>query len=422
MAKFSLQETSGMFLTLFEARSANMYNSENVLDGRIKKNYKFVGKQMNLETQLSFAGGVGSKLLPKANTSVVEQQVITAKKVYARCLVDRESLKAASSTKGAFQTFLGYPIKKTVESYMRNSSRIMFGDSTGILGRGDAATNVTGLGTVASPYIVTISAASWKEANWEEKDFIQYVSGMAAFPANTGGTAEGGDAVTNLLEIVEVVPASRQVKLVGTSAALAALVAGPNPVPATAGFCMQRSYLAEPQGLGNVLTATSGSLYGIPVQRRWQSYQMNVGGAGIITDMMNEVMLNVEKKFGKVPNVIIMNYNQFQKVLNQLEDQKVYNLPNRNVKGALSFSGVEFMSTRGPVGIYCDRFADEDKIYFLNDNFISRSHRPDFGWFSDDNTVFLRAQDEDEYEARYGGYFENVVVPTAHGIITNLSK
>src|SRR5687768_11523815 len=101
MAKFSLTDTSAMFLTLFEGRSANMYNSENVLEGRIKKNYKFVGKQMNLETQLSFAGGVGAALLPVANTSKVEQQVVTAKKVYARCLVDRESLKAASSSKGA---------------------------------------------------------------------------------------------------------------------------------------------------------------------------------------------------------------------------------------------------------------------------------------------------------------------------------
>lgn len=409
-----------MFLTLFEGRSANMYNSENVLEGRIKKNYKFVGKQMNLETQLSFSGGVGSALLPVANSSMVEQQIVTAKKVYARTLVDRESLKAASSTKGAFQTFLGYPIKKTVESYMRNNSRILFGDASSILGRGDGATAPTGLGTTASPYLVTLSAASFKVANWEEKDYVQYVSGLAS--DNSGGTAEGGTATTNLLEVVSVDPATRVIGLVGTSAALAALVAGPTAIPATSGFAMQRSYQSEPNGLGNVLMKTSGSLYGIPVQRRWQATQVNAGGAGVITDMMNEVMLKVEKTFGKCPNIIVMNYNQFQKVLAQLEDQKVYNLPNRNVKGQLSFSGVEFMSTRGPIGIFTDRFADEDKIYFLNDNFISRSHRPDFGWFKDDNTVFLRAADADEYEARYGGYFDNVIVPTAHGILYNLAK
>lgn len=421
MAKFSLTDTSAMFLTLFEGRSANMYNSENVLEGRIKKNYKFVGKQMNLETQLSFAGGVGAALLPVANTSKVEQQVVTAKKVYARCLVDRESLKAASSTKGAFQTFLGYPIKKTVESYMRNLSRINYGDSTGILGRGDGATAPTGAGTSGSPYLVTIRESDWNLANWEEKDYVQYVSGMGA-SVNTGGTAEGGTSTTNLLEVVAVDPSTRIISLVGVSTALAALVAGPTALPSTSGFAMQRSYLSEPQGLKSVLMATSGSLYGITVQRRWQATQVDAAGAGVITDMFNEVMLKVEKNFGKVPNMIVMNYNQFQKVLAQLEDQKRYQLPNRNVKGNLSFSGVEFMSTRGAVGIFTDRFCDEDKIYFLNDNFISRSHRPDFGWFKDDGTVFLRAADLDEYEARYGGYFENVIVPTAHGVLYGLAK
>jgi hypothetical protein len=421
MAKFSLTETSAMFLTLFEGRSANMYNSENVLEGRLKKNYKFVGKQMNLETQLSFAGGVGAALLPVANTSKVEQQVVTAKKVYARCLVDRESLKAASSSKGAFQTFLGYPIKKTVESYMRNLSRVNFGDSTGILGRGDGATNVTGAGTTVSPYIITLRASDFKLANLEEKDFVQVVTGLNAGD-NLGGTPEGGVTVTNLLEIVAVHPDTFQVELVGVSPVLAARVAAPGALLTTSGICMQRSYLSEPNGLGNVLMATSGSLYGIPVQRRWQASQLDAQGAGLITDMLNEIMLKVEKTFGKVPNMLVMNYNQFQKLLAQLEDQKVYNLPNRNVKGSLSFSGIEFMSTRGAVGIFTDRFCDEDKVYALNDNFISRTHRPDFGWFKDDGTVFLRAADLDEYEARYGGYFDNVIVPTAHGVIYGLAK
>lgn len=421
MAKFSLQETSGMFLTLFQSRSANMYNSFNVLEGRQKKTYNFVGKQMNLETQLSFSGGVGSKLLPKANTSAVEQQVITAKKVYGRVLVDRESLKAASNTKGAFQTFMAYPVKKTVESYMRNCSRILFGDGSGILGRGDGATNVTGAGSTADPYIVVMRASDFNLANFEEKDYVQVVTGMNAGD-NLGGAAEGGDTLTNLLEIVAVNPSTRAISLVGTSAALAALVAGPAALATTSGLAMQRSYLAEPQGLSGVIKATSGSLYGIPVQRRWSGYNLAAGGAGLITDQMNEVMLNVERRFGETPNMICMNYNQLQKLLAQLEDQKVYNLPNKNLKGALSFSGIEFMSTRGAIGIFTDRFCQEDSVYFLNDKHMSRAHRPDFGWFDDDGTVFLRAQDEDEYEARYGGYFENVIVPTAHGVLSGLAK
>jgi hypothetical protein len=419
--QFSLTEQSGLFLTKFQGRSANMYNSANVLEGRIKKKYNFVGKQMNIETQLSFSGSVGAKLLPIGNSSKVEQAVITAKKVYGRTYVDRESLKAASSTEGAFQKYLAFPVKKTVESYMRNMSRILFSDGSSILGRGDGATNVTGNGSVATPYLVTLRASDFNESKLEEKDFVQVVTGLNAGD-NLAGTAEGGDAVTNLLEVVAVNPSTRVISLVGTSAHLAGLVGGPSPLATTTGLAMQRSYLAEPQGLGGVLTATSGSLYGLPVQRRWQSTQVDALGAGIITDAMNEVMLKTEKTFGQAPKMIVMNYNQLQKILAQLEDQKVYNLPNRNLKGALSFSGVEFMSTRGPIPMFVDRFADEDKMYFLNDDFIERIHRPDFGWFDDDGTTFLRIADSDEYEARYGGYLENHIVPTAHGIITNLAK
>ena len=62
-ANYSISEQTGLFLTLFKNRSANMYNSANLLEGRIKKSNDFVGKQMNIETQLSFAGGYGAKLL-----------------------------------------------------------------------------------------------------------------------------------------------------------------------------------------------------------------------------------------------------------------------------------------------------------------------------------------------------------------------
>lgn len=420
--EYSIAEQTGLFLTLFKNRSANMYNSANVLEGRMKKDNSFVGKQMNIETQLSFAGGYGAALLPQGNPSLVEQAVITAKKHYGRVFVDREGLKAASSSKGAFQTYLGFPIKKTVEDFMRNLSRINFGDGTGVLGRGDGATNVTGAGTTGSPYIVTMRASDWNVANFEEKSIVQVVTGLNAGD-NLGGAAEGGTSVTNLLTIVKVDPALRQISLVGTSAVLAARVAAPGPLQTTSGLVPQRSYLQEAQGLSGALMATSGTLYGLTVQRRWQATQVNAGGAGIVVDAMNEVMLKVEQAFGESPNMIVCNYNQYRKILAQLEDQKRYNLPNKNVKGHMGFSGVEYMGTSGSVGIFVDRFCPEDKIFFLNDKHIVRYCRPGgVEWFQDDKTVFLRTADEDVLEARYGGYFENFITPTAHGVLYNLAK
>lgn len=421
--QFNLTDQTNLFKINYYKRSANMYNSENVLAGRIKKRYDFTGKQRFVSTPLSFSGGVGAGKLPKANSGNYEGAIITAKKVYATCEIEREAIYAAKDDKGAFVRATAETVKKAVESYMRNASRILFGDSTGVLGRGDGATNVTGAGSVASPYVVTISAGSWKEANWEERDFVQVVTGMAAYPDNSGGTAEGGTSETNLLEIVSVDITNKKISLVGTSAVLAALT-GVGPHLATSGFCMQKSYTSEPQGLKgifDVAVAASGTLYNIAHQRRWSAFVHNAAAAGVTPDLLNYMMLQVEKKCGSAPNLIMVGFEQYQNILAFLEDQKVYNLPNKNLKGAPGFDGIEYVANGKRIGIFIDRFADEDKVYFLNDDRIECHHRPGFGWFEDDGTVFLRLQDDDAYGARYGGYYENFIIPTGQGFLHNLA-
>ncbi len=418
---WSIDEINANFKPTFESRSKTMYNTKNVLEGRIKKRYNFTGKQKNIETNLSFAGGFGSRLLPKANNSKMENQQITAKRVYGRALVDREGIKAASNSQGAYQKYLAFPTKKCVENYVNQCGRITFGDGTGILGRGDGSTNVTGNGSEATPYLVKISAASFQDSQWEEKSFIQVVTGLGTFPDNSGGSMEGADALTNLLEVVAVDVDTRVISLTGVSPVLAALAAGPGPVLASTGFCMQRSYNGEPTGLEAILMKTTGTFQGIDIQRRWKSGQLDAGGAGILTDMINQVFLEREHIFDEAPNMIVCRYNQYQKILAQLEDKKMYNLPNKNLKGHLGFEGVGYVGTNGQmISIVINKHAKADKVYCINDKYLERLHRPDFGWFDEDGTVFLRT-DEDEYEARYGGYWEHVAVPTAHAIIHNLA-
>jgi hypothetical protein len=359
---FNLTDASNLFKIKYGKLSDNVYNSANVLLARTKKSYEFTGKRMDIAVPTSFAGGVGSGSLPVANAASYEDAQITAKKMYATIEIDREAIKASENDEGAFVRLTKHSVQKGVESWMRNMSRSLFNDGSGALGFGDGATNVTGAGTTGSPYIVKIGA-SWKEANFEEKDFVNY------------------DAETTLLEIVEVVPATKIVKLVGTSAGLAALVAGPSPVPTNKALYMQGSKDNDPQGLKGVLEATSGSLYGISVGRRWKAYQADAASSGLTTDAMNEVMLGVEKQSGKVPNLIITSYTQYRKLLNLLEDQKQYIVEPRSpeLKGKVSFRGVEFMSQAGPVGVFADRFVAEDQMMFLNDNYIDIHHRPGFG-------------------------------------------
>ncbi len=403
MTDFNLTNSSNLFKIKYAKLSENVYNSATVLLGRVNKTYDFVGKQKFQAIPTGFAGSVGSGSLPTAYIAPSEGAILTAKKVYGVCTVDREAIQAASSDEGAFVRQTKWSVQKTVESYMRNANRILFNDGTGSLGRGDGSTNVTGAGTSGNPYVVVLNS-DWIEANFEENDYINY------------------DSETTLLLVDEVVPSTRTIKLVGTSTGLAAL-AGAGPVLTTKYFYMQGSKNNDPLGIKGVCDATSSTLYSVNVARRWQAYQVASSSAGISTDMMNKDILAIEKRCGKLPKMIMTSYTQFAKVLNLLEDQKTYNLPARaeNLKGQISFKGIEIMTSSGPIPMFVDRFCDSDRMYYLNDDFITSVHRPGFGWFDDDGTVFLRDSGADTYSARYGGYYENYIVPTFQGVRTGLA-
>jgi len=416
MAQFSLTNATALFKIKYLKLSDNVYNSANVLLGRIKKDYNFTGKQQFIPVPKSFQGGVGAGSLPTANYANYEEATILSKKVYSVVEIDRESIKASMNDEGAFVRGTKEVVQKGVESYMRNISRILFGDSItgsgsfptdptgGILAIGDAGgANVAGTGTSGDPYIIQLAAAT-KEANIEEKDFVNV------------------DSETSQLEIISYDPDTYLLTLVGTSVALAALT-GVGPFGVANELYMQNSKDKEPSGLKGVCDATSGSVYNISVDRRWKSTQVAAGGAGLSTDLMNQLMLEVQRKSGKVPNLIVTSFTQFRKLLNLLEDQKQYILEPRSkdLKGKISFKGIEFMSSAGAVAVFPERFCEDDRMYFLNDNYITMYHRPDFGWFEDDGTVFLRKASSDAYEARYGGYCECYIVPSFQGVLTGLA-
>lgn len=423
MSSFSLTSATNLFKINYLKVSQNVYNSANVIQGRIKKTYNFTGKQAYIATPMSFSGGVGSGSLPTAGVANYEDATYTAKSVYATCEIQRESIKASSDDVGSFVRATKETVSKCVESHMRNASRIFYGNGSGLLGRGDGTgSNVSGAGSSADPYVVTIPLSLWNEANFEERDLVQIVTAISDSPA----TDFGGSAETTKLEIVAVDPTNRQVSLVGTSVRLAALT-GSGPLAATDGVALQGSYENDPMGLGGVeafssAADTSKTLYNIAYQRRWAMTVNSAGGAGLDTDRMNKVALEVERKVGKAIKMIVTSYTQFEKFLNLLEDQKRYNLPARDgeLKGKISFSGIEYMTSSGAVGVFPDRFCPADRMYFLNDDQITAHHRPGFGWFDDDGTIFLRTSG-DSYEARYGGYYENYIVPSFQGCIKGLA-
>ena len=417
---FNLTEASALFKIKYEKLSENVYNSANVLLGRVKKSYNFTGKQLQITIPQSFSGGVGSGTLPKANTAIYSEAIITAKKMYATVEIDRETIKAALADEGAFVRATKEVVKKAVESFNRNLSRALFNDGSGKLGSTvavDASDAKAALLAADSDGHIVVPIASMKEANFEERDLIDVEVSSSA--SSGGGTTISG------VEIVAVDPDNSTVTLSSTKVVLGNFEDGSGNLQ-SADLFMQGSKNNDPEGLKGVLDATTGSKYSVPIKRRFKAVQEAAGGNAISTDLLNKVMLKIKKSCGKSPNLIVCSYKQYEKILNLLEDQKRYQVNTRaglkSKSGAdISFSGVEFMSIDGPIGIFPERFIEDDRIYLLNDAHVHMYHRPDFGWFDDDGTIFLRKADSDAYEARYGGYLQCYINPNFHGVISGLS-
>lgn len=423
MSAFSLVTATNVFKRKFWKMSDAVFNASNVTWSRINKNSDFVGKDMFVSNPLSFSGGVGSGALPTANVGKYEGSIINAKRVYAVAQVEREAIKASESSEGAFVKAMQETVKKTLESFMRNCSRQLFADGSGVLAKGagaSAAAAVSGAGTTGSPYLITLTAATFFDANLEERDLIQIGTGAGA--DNTGAAVE-----TTYLEIVAVDTVAFTVSVVGISTRLAALVTGTAKFATTDIIVMQNSYLNDLTGLRGISRASiagSGTLYNVPVQRRWSMDVKDASAAAITVDVINERMLQIERKSGKVPNLIVCGFKQFQKLLALHENQKRYPLSPKDSRYAaqFSFDGLQFMSTAGIVPVVYDRFVKDDELWLLNDNYITITMRPGGAqWFEEDGTVFLRDTGSDSYSARYGLYGEIYIIPSFHGHIYNLA-
>lgn len=397
------------------------FAQDNVIFGRMKINKNFVGSQIERPIIQSIGGGVGAGSLPTANESKTDKAIITSKKVYAVCSIDRETKAAAKKDEGAFVRMTAFPVKASTKAFNRNQERMFTRKSAdgtagnGALIKGHATnTNVSGAGTSGCPYVVSFDRAS----NYFPAEF-QAIEVGDLLNVNSEITDL---EVTAMTETVSGGYSTGTISLVGTSTRLAAL-AGVGPFAATDYLYMQGSKGNEMLSIGDVLAATSGKLYSVDVARRWQAFQKDASSAGISTDLLNEVILNVKRQSGESPKLILMGHHQYIKYLNLLEDQKTYNLPARDkrFKASVSFAGIEHQGPDGAIPVMMSRFIDSDKVYFLNEDHIELNLRPGgFEWFDDDGTVFLR-EATDSYEARYGGYGELYVNPHFQGYLYGLA-
>lgn len=399
MARYDIDSTgiNELFKDVYGPLSENLMNSNNVLLSRVRKKDDFTGKRIVEAVPLSFGGSVGSGTLPVANFKKYDDVLITRSKVYGRMEIDRETIYASKDDKGAFVRVMSEAVENTVESFARNMNRMMLRGSTGRLGVIDTG-GVTDNG--GGEYDVVITAATFHEADFEEKDYVNVESGN-----------------TDLFEVTDVVASTRVVTLQRISGSQV-------PVDADEIF-MQGSENNDLKGLEEVVGGALGTHYGISTttERRWQGGLLDASGAAISVDIINSEVLKIHKKTGKYPNLILVSYDQYIKLQNTLEDLKYVGVPfgGQALSGLMGFRALEVMTGGGPIPVVIDRFVRDADMWLLNTNMLEIRRAPGFGWFQDDGDVLLRLTDVDAYEARYGGYLQFYIKPPYHTRITDLA-
>lgn len=389
MNNYNIVDTrfANFFKTVYGKKADATYNMTYPFLSRVKKSDNFIGKDFVGAVQIGRSGSVSAGSLPDVNTANIGKLILSRKKTYASYVVDRETLVAGVADQGSFEDSQNFIIKSTIDSYTRNIQRICFGNGT--LGTIDTAT------PAGTTHTLVITTASWKEGNWEEGDFVNVASSTDRFLVDT------------------VTPSTRTVVITNQTGTYVPLT--------TEVVYMQKSKDAEPTGMESVLTATSGSLYGIDVQRRWKAYSKNASAA-ISEALLVEAVLEMQKATGEAPTAIYMSYYQMNKYLSVLS-KPIYELTtSKSGEYVASYSALKILTpvSAKPIPIFADRFIKDSEVWLLNEPRIEMRRAPKHGWFTEDG-LFNRVQGRDEYEARYGGYWELYAQPSYQGYIYGLS-
>lgn len=391
--------TDGLYKTNYGELYDEVFNVATPFWNEVPKSNNWTGKRMEFPVPTAYMGGVGSGSLPEWRPSQYGDVGFTSKKMYAVNRVDRESVMASLGNEGAFVKLMAEASKRTTQADVWNHNRAIFNDGTGKLGTIASSSGVTDNGS--GNYTIVISTATWKEANWEEGILINV-----------------GTGTTDKFLVKTVAPSTLSITIQRQ--------AGGTKVPANSdAVFMQGSENNDIMGL-KVLDLTSTSAYGVTVSRKWQAGQIFNYGAGISPQLLNRIMLTVEKQCGRQPTMGVTSYKQYELLLNQMEDQKRYQMTQvsaKGVKAQISYKGIEFIGSQGTMNIFPDKFCEDDRFYALNPKYCKYFRRPNTGFVKEDigGQGYLRVVDEDQFELRHATYGEFFIALPFHGVVTGLT-
>lgn len=395
---FDLTKASNYLKVKYGKAGHILINKAYEVYGMLTHELDFKNEYFEEPVTLSGGAGIGfGTSKPRASNEKVEKVRFTSRNPMARAQIERKLMKLATGGESAFIDAQMHKIQMTKLGFARLMEICLWGDGTGSIGTIDGAPSASG-----TEYTCTISEATWNKHKWHVGDIVHV------------------DTSTDDFEVKTVTPSSRQIvlnRLEGTQ------------VPAdTDVIYFQNSKDVAIMGMRQILNATSGNLYNVPVGHQYQSYQNLTADQVIDEELIDDAVLEIEASCGEGPTVGFTAKKQWKILKSDAVGLKRYRVGGTNIpdklKARFGFTALEYSSPAGSqtVPILYSRFADDDEFMLVNKERtkIKMTHKPE--WFDEDGTVFLRTPDSNiAYEATYGTYAELFMHPTYNGRIAGLT-
>ena len=397
---FTTASVSQLFKTDFKEYQKAVYNEDIILWSQLEKR-PYTGTSTQFPKPFDYSGGVSSGSLPKKVAAAYKSVSFSSIKMYAQADVDREAVALSMSDKGAFVRLMEEPMKKIRESFTWNMERALHGTSDGKLGT-IATSGVVDNG--GGSYTLTLSSPVM--ANFEEGMLVNIETG-----------------VTDLFQITAVD--------ITNSAITVQRESGATQVPAqTDAIFMQQSENNDPYGLADMNSATSATKYNIATSnRKWQASQLNLSSKALTPQIFTQHLLRHEKRVGKRKgfNFCMFGYTQMEKMMNQLEDSKMYDVVKLGAKDKayahVSWDAIVIHTPNsGSITAVANRFVPDSEVWFLNTDECAIYEAPKSGFVTEDTgTPLLRSDQEDKFEIRWAWYGQSYFPPISLGRIYGAS-
>lgn len=405
--EISLEDLSELYkITYGGFEVDSMWNSKELI-GMVKKDQRFVGKELRFDQLQDYGGGQSSGSLPSSSIPSLVQPVLTAKKIYATSVIDNESMRAAKragTNEGAFMSATELSMKTLKGSFGDQIARQFMGDGTGTLG---IISTVTGLGGGA--YDLVINSSYWVQANWMLNDLLNIASGTSLF------------IVTGINTSTRTITVSRQTG---------------SDIPQIADHVYkQKSKDQEMMGLKGVVDASS-SLYGVPTGYRWKAQTLDANNTAPSVKLFRQLdqLMRFESRSDEAQGTDIIMSHTALRLLEDGEDAKsiIYVepqvAPNRQIGGQVSALKVNGRTMR----IHWSPFCEEDRAYVINRNKVSMHLRPDSaddgdvgGFIENGKSIFfplhVSGTPLDAFQLFYCTFGNLYIPPTFVGCITGLA-